>query len=387
MARHWIRSRRMYDFTGVGDRAIAKQLVIFIEDVLGYTFQAKQETTGSWTSTEHGGTGGVFSGSDFVFTDAGGTFLQSDVTKWLFVKDTANPTNSGWYKITKFNSSTSINIDFRTQTFPLASTGITWKVFADNYQLMSETDYYRLQSPHVSGWAIEFSIGSSYNMVIRVAFDGNWSGSRICSCGTREDLYYINYGLAGLTDGTELLLWTTVADPPGQPYDVPTFGGCLVIIAEIDPVESGLAAHEKIGVATAVSASSAWSNQIKRDTSSTAATGRVYCWSDRHNAILECYMVDHTYAGNANSFTGWGSRECNRRAGYKVEAMIGTPFVSDVDNKSGQYNIRGIIKGHYTTMGFNGQFLQVLSTNGTDMDLYHLYDGLVVPWPNVAPEQ
>jgi len=415
MASRWLRFLHRGSVTT--QYCYKKIVALFLAKCMDFTVQADVATGGSWVSTEKNGSTGAFSGSDWNFTDSSAPFTKSDYGKYLIVKDNTNPANAGIYYIRKFNSTTSIEIDFFTapDEFPASSTGLSWWIVGKDYQLPSDpTDYCRLKSRHSTQWAIELTGLSAHtgSLIINVSVDGTWETSgRILgtdagagdegpgldvSTGFGDDCVII---VEGDYDGEWLhLIDHTIADGSSHLLARP----CGVLIARLDNViEAGKTDHEKIVLA---GGNTAGGINYRWWQSSYASDDLGYCryWHEDTSQQKIGYMITLSYFGSAQCYVidnlPWYSEatpEFNRRIGTpeiaKMPLYDGTYVLADPHNNDNLYHFLGRLKGHYRTTRFPNdptqlsasgppyRYMTPLNLNGT-RDTLIVADGFVINW-------
>lgn len=386
-----------------------KAYALFVRYVLNYTFQYEAASGGaSFVSTEKNGTGGSFSGTDYVFTISSGSFASTDLGKWLVVVDNSNPVNAGLYKIIGYTDTNNITIDFRAgyAEYPTASTGITWRVCGSTYQVpVGADDYVRLQSPHASGWAVELRVSggtTAGSLRLRAATYGNWTyktlgnmtgyDGNIYGFGLRKPWGSLNFTFyaEGDYDGNWLHLWSqTKDDISDDQYSGPIR---MVSIETVDPIEAGVPAEElillrgtRVDIPFSYDGGGRWYD---------GEYGRGQSWVNNVNDEVKGYLFDYSSSTYDSSFYRWSGREVNWRRDGKLEARYGSPYVIDENNARGGYRLLGYVQGHWSVPLMSAAYNQNID-NGTTYRKIHrmvamnmsgtrdkllLHDGIVVPW-------
>jgi len=225
MGYKYIRSLHLFD-SDTWRRAQQKATCLFLRDCCGWTnFAQNIISSGSFNNVagdgvEYVGTDGRFDGTDWVLTaDSSTPFSPTDVTKLILINAPDSSVTCGVYTIKEYISSSQVKIDYRadpTSEFPpsnLGGTAITYKVWAYNYQSpASNGDYWRLESPDASNWAIEWRYYNADEAWIRVAVDGSWAGSKILGGdnNTENDLNF------GIDHGEGHIFFNVIAEDNGE---------------------------------------------------------------------------------------------------------------------------------------------------------------------------
>lgn len=395
MAMYWMRGLFTYGDPAAVTYYYVKHLALFLLKVVGYTYQSQYTTGGTdFTSTEKQSTGAVGSvtGSSWVLTDSSAPFESTDGGKLIVIKDTQHPENCGVYPILQFLTSSTIVVDWLGENteYPTSSSTISWWILSTSYEAPTTVnDYIRLQSPHSSGWAIELKCGNTYydgGARINIAVDGDWSGPRIIGTASVTLNYAspktYSYGYAAASDDGKCLI-------AFRQWMAPQTILIGTLISTVEPIESGHADYELIGMASGGQHGVFYVPVISRYTTASWGLGGgiVRMWSDKTMAQADCYMADYAAAGAAAAmcrpYIGGSSiwREPNARMG-KMEVMYGTPVYAETNNNSynPEYSIMGILGGHWTTKGSIPR-IQPLSTDGIKWDRLHLGNGIVIEWP------
>jgi hypothetical protein len=110
---------------------------------------------------------------------------------------------------------------------------------------------------------------------------------------------------------------------------------------------------------------------------------------DRKNAAKSIYMLDWTKNGESEAFvrgtvSGNNGTDLNSRIN-KNEYFAGTPVVLDPNNASDEFEMYGVVGGHYTMRG--GGFVALTPMKRvTDKDAIYLNVGIVLDWPGITPQ-
>jgi len=411
MSSRWLREIT-YDYSGVNTNWWRKAYSLWLRYVMDFTFQTESVAGGnSWVSTEKNGTGGAFAGATYSFTDAAATFVIADQGKYLIINDNTNPVNAGIYKIRRYVSSTEIEIDFRAgyQEYPIASSGLAWRICAGDYQVpAAEGDYVRLQSRHSTGWAVELTrtVSLHYAIIFRVATNGSWSGPTIGNIATPARYGVMIKTLSGsgwgrqtfFSEGDydgEWLHFFVLDNNPGQGggsvplLDVNSIQ--LMSIARVTPIEPGMTDDELISLRgiQGDGYNGTWDGGVRGYN----AIQPGYMWNAQQNIQCVIWGVDYSSAGYLSAFGRMWRRQANRRRGDKLEAFYGEPIITDENNYAGNYQIIGYVKGRWIiplllTHPYYSAWNDVcrschklapLNMSG-DRDKLLLSDGIVIPW-------
>jgi hypothetical protein len=371
-------------------------------------------------------TGGL---DGWVLTDSGfGSFTQAMLGSVVCVVDPTNAVNNGVYRIIRYINANSVELDFRAdpnngEAFTAAS-GLTWYLWADTYELPQSTnDYGRLDSPHSSGWAIEFkmpwTVASTAEIRISIAVDGNWGGSRILgvkqiglSSGNTVDGGQLCMEVD--TDGDYLNMWMNMITGEAEDATCQPSGVSVWNITTIEPDRED---YEKV-VLFGPSSNNPQSVTFTRlDSQNYMGGGRI--WDEPTQTDRECWLVEPSYRQSADGYSGTATstyvggsslinqREPNNRlrarAGRypwdlgKVEVWDGSLVIVDPDNLSatGSYEIVGWTNGHlfsrrleyYGSPQQGGTFnpLKVniqCNKDGGSKNRIHPLGGFIFTWPD-----
>lgn len=359
----------------------------------------------------------------WVLTDSVyGSFSQAMVGRVVCVVDPANEVNNGVYRVIRLVSANAVELDFRGdpnngEAFTAVS-GLTWYMWADDYQLpQTSGDLGRLDSPHSSGWAIEFrkygSMVANAEVEIFVAVDGNWGGSRIIggkeigfSTSNIRDGGYLCMEVD--TDGDYLNMWSTVVSGETTiEIDLPSG----IIICDIDPIEPDRADYERIALFGPTNNNPLVARFTRLMHTDYLGGGQLWNELTQTNDIV--YLVEPSYRQSLDGFTGeqttpasW--KEVNSRLAArtatkllpwdvgKQEVFGGSLIIQDKNNVSpnGSYEFVGWAKGHLTShrLEYTGGPQQgstynpfrvniQCSKDGSVKNRIHPFGGFVFGWP------
>jgi len=401
MSSRWL---RFFHMPEQGVSFLHKVISLFLAKCMDYTVQANVSVSGDWFSTEKNGTTGSFSGSDWNFTDSSAPFVAGDRGKYLVVRDNSNPENAGIYYIRKFNSATSIEIDFLTvpDEYPKASTGLSWWIIGKDYQMPATNDYCRLRSRHTTQWALQLEIKQNANwLYCGVSVDGQWetTGRILNTTYNQNPLIYGDTGagddslvfLEGDYDGEWLnATYSLIGDAYNPRFGIP-YG---FIIARLDNViEAGKTEYEKIVLAGANGSGNFESNF------SSDSVGYCRYWNEDQYTWKIGYMIGlsyltatSTFVKDLTLFNDGVVPVLNKRIGSsthgKIALMPGTYVLSDPNNTDNMYHMIGRMKGHWRMNRFrnalsdnhrDSRMWTPIDLNGT-RDKFIVYDGFVINW-------
>jgi hypothetical protein len=414
MASKWLRDI-VFD-TSISSTGIfwKKAYALWLRYIMDFSFISESVGVGkSWVSTEKNGTGGVFSGSNYEFVDLAGTFDTSDKYKYIVINDNTNYVNAGIYRIRTVVSTTKIIIDYRAGygQYPLAATGLSWWICGPTYQTPSVDDeYVRLGSNHTDGWALELRhFNGAGRLNVRVAPGGDWGKV----LGTEGGYSYYYPGLESSTEGRCVFTYWAEGDYDSHDWihlfqcrpiyqDTPRSTMNLVSIEHITPVESTLAPYELITLRNALQA---YGNRDCGGRQYESLRSLGWVWSDLAGGVVRLRLLDYTYSGRNNNFCvsagHINGREDNLRRDERREAMRGSYAIIDENNTTGNYQILGVVNGHWTVPVYPrapislygyGDFgegdraahkLMMLNMD-SDGDLLLLVDDIAIPWCGLA---
>jgi hypothetical protein len=342
-----------------------------------------------WSYEKNGVNGSInLTGTDKNFQDsAAASFVVGDSGKWLLIRDLTNPRNSGWYQVAYVNAST-VTLDFRSAVaeYPTQNLGanLSWWLMGAIYQLPDRDGaWWRLESPHANGWALEmwYAIqGTDQGFQIRVAADGNWSGSELL-----ETVY------VGVDDGDEAWFYC-VADDGGEYINLffhnstsSEYGGFL--ISNVLLSEPGRAANEQVALMGCQSSlASTWSGS---STYERVNDNTCLAWGYMRNAVVGVSrivkMLEASYLGSTEGFATWTSRTVNSRKG-SWDCIEGQPIITDNDNATalGEYEIIGRLQGIYLTS--RQATVRAAYNDDATRDRFHVYHGHSIAWPGVTQQ-
>lgn len=174
--------------SGLGNHGapnIAKVKALVCKLIAGFStvntnVQNPTTPTQDYESFEDNGTDGVLLATDQTFTSS--SIVASWDGKLIYLKDTVHPENSGVYRFT-YVSNGNGTIAYQSTDNPEASTGISWWLCDDDYEVPNTAgDYIQLKTPHTDGWQIQFGYYSGN--IQRSAYnwdsaDTTWTGRAI----------------------------------------------------------------------------------------------------------------------------------------------------------------------------------------------------------------
>lgn len=409
MASHWMREVKFTEVSGgsIRDNA-AKFIYLFLRYVLGYTHVSESAASGrSFQTYEKTGTAGSFTGSSFRFTDStASSFVVGDVNKWILIADMTNPENSGWYQIVAYVDADNVDINFKTgiTEYPTLSSGLTWYVMAEDYDIpITNDDYWRLRTPHVDGWEVEcrffdFYVSGDYRVFqVRVSLDQDWTSSGkilgpAAGCWgikTNTALGSTIQYVEGDTDGSYVHFINLAS--------ASSFMGEMCSIVPVTPIEDtpAHAAEEKIALMGAIEGAGANYNGFatvenvitRRNAAYAASTSDGYHWGNlavwRNSGARQCLggLIFMSWNSVQYSFTGLPARQLNSRRGGS-DTLLGSPAVIDYQNEHNHYEITTV--GGHQTVRANLPGMQVIDQSGTKNKI-HVSGGILLPWPGFTP--
>jgi hypothetical protein len=359
--------------------------------VLGYTNFAESVSSGSYDPTDNTGvttgTNGELnpSGTDKDLRDTtASAFAAGDVGKWVLVKDSSNPENSGWYRITAYIDADNVTLDFRSGAteYPTNATGLSWWMMAeDNNTPNTLTDEWQLRTPHTDGWEIKFVLQGDRYLYVSIALDTFAVGNKILAQRTvgqtsNVDANTIYYYAEGETDGSMLNIWH---------FTTSTSSGCdLLSVGKITPFDTSPAhsAAELWALGGSNNTPNSDNRFIERSVSNTIAQSYAV-WRDDPVTEEDCFIAEWVYNGYDTGFTQNTSLEQNARVS-KTDIKDGLTLVMDEDNLRDRYEMLGALDGLFGCRA-NLNKMQTLDDAGTK-DKVHLRDGIVVEWPGFTPQ-
>jgi len=419
MSSRWLREITTDSNAAVNNRWWRKAYSLWLYHIMDFSLQMESVGGGrSWVSTEKTGTNGSFSGSSEVLTDAtASSFADTDVGKYLIVKDNANPATGGVYKIIRYISATQIMIDFRAGygEFPAANSGLSWWICGGGFEVPLAGDYARFQSRHTTGWAVELYYGGwpYYSLRFRVAPNGDW-GDKIIGVYSDPDRYSIGIPTSFLdgvwsgrvthwaegdyTNCEWVTFWRQELEVQiGQPTPQCWGGIRMVRVARITPIDTGHIDDELIVLGGAGMESVGADRDVgDRWYNSSYSRGRTY--SRLAAGEVDGYLFDYSLSNYTYAFARDQRRQVNWRRGGKIEAFYGTPYIIDENNYYGRYQIFGYVKGHWTipiipnrdpnmssNMEHGDQGRRIrrmvpMNMGGGDRNVLQITDGFLVPW-------
>jgi hypothetical protein len=271
----------------------------------------------NWTTYEATGVNGEINlgTPDYVFRDSVyNAFAGGDVGKWIIVVSSLKE-NCGIYKISTVIDSARVTIDYRANTvngerYPLQQTGLTWYMLGDSYQVPSQLGtYWRLQSPSSKGWGLEvkyYKKVSQQGASCRVSVDNLWTLPKILEtvyCGVANSKTVYHYLVTDTSGSYVGFLVHNHTDSLHNGW----------VVSEIAPYETGHSDTELVVLmGNKVNGTSVYDGNFTFDTSN-LRMGHGYRYSERLRALIDCYVVDPTAFGYANSLRRYGTRQPNRR--------------------------------------------------------------------------
>jgi hypothetical protein len=385
--------------------------------ILGYTNFAESVTavgTDSYDPTHMTGVvnfsavGSInVSGSDFNFRDnTNSPFLVGHVGWWILLKDPTNPKNSGWYRISAYVDASNVTIDYRSGAteYPIQNTSNNmsyWMMAEDNETPDTLTDEWQLRTPHADGWEIKFELHANHYLWVTVALDTFVVGNKVLTTQnlavppgalmknlgdsgglTPSDVY--RYAV-GADDGSSFTLWWH--------HQTGTAANALAI-AKLTPWETSPAhtAAELWVLSGNESVPSSNSGSFYRGTVnpvSGAHTGLV--WREWDASVVRAYLMEWSSLNSnegliLNSLT---TSENNARTG-KIDLKPNDHWATVPATLPGtetapyKYEFLGTTN-QWEGCRYNLTKMQTIDDAGTK-DKCHIYQGFVVPWPNVTPQ-
>jgi hypothetical protein len=355
-------------------------------------------TNKSFFSTEKDGSNGSInlSGSDYILEDTtAASFVSGDASKYALVVDPTRPENSSIFKIASYTSASQVVINYVSGAgeYPTSYTGadLVWHIFAEDYQVPDQqSEYFRVETPHSYGWALEVSRNvytTRIGMKARLAYDGNWAGTKVgsyvyCGCNDSNSLWgyasmsseHINFAFHNST----------------QNY----YGGFLV--GNVDQSDTG--ARARVGTDGSLVAimgckssdSGNWGNTITYERLNTGIDiiGG-YMWNDKDKAEQDCYALESTYKDVTESLCRSTSGEISDRTS-RWDFIEGQPLVTDYDVTSRQFEIVGYMKGWFLCSQNAPNRNSLDDDDGTSVISqcrFHLYGGNAMSWtPGVTAQ-
>jgi hypothetical protein len=392
---------------------------------------------GAWAFSNM--TGGV---NGWKLTVTGSPFSSADHAKWVLIADSTNPRNNGIYEVDKFFDANNLQLDFRAsqdsgEGFTTAS-GLTWHIWAGDYQVptgvngpggVPQEEWWRAVSPHSTGWALEFSWAGdtlSPRYGIRLAVDGNWSGDKIMGTGGRVAWGGADVWMLDTSQGCELNL-SVFIDTDGDwlyfigtrqlnnDYDSNIQSGFGV--STLDPVEpEAVVEDELVGLFVTDNGIGNSGQDWMRTRTNTGQFSTGKFWDERTQSIISsCFIAqgptwsnsDYGWSGYYYQ-VGWLAErglEANARLVADLSWQVGKTqryegmlVMKDRNNvePTGMYEWLGWMKGiqairdignYYDHSDVNNvRRMLPMSTDGVVKDWVVAFDGVMLPWPDVTPQ-
>jgi hypothetical protein len=312
-------------------------------------------TNKSFFSTENNGFDGSINPTttDYYFDDTTfNSFDNSYIGKYILVVDPTRPENSSIFEIIDQPSTSRLEIDYVSGAgeYPTSYTGadLVWYTFADDYQVPDQqAEYFRVETPHSYGWALEVSRNDDstrIGMKARLAYDGNWGGSKVGSyvyCGANDTNSIWNYA----SMSTEHL--NVAFHNSTQGY----YGGFLV--GNVDQSDTG--ARARVGTNGSLAAimgctnssSGTWGNSTTYERLSTTndiVSG--YMWNDKDEVEQSCYALEFTYRNANESLCRDSNRQVSARTN-RWDFVNGQPLVVDYNVVGRQFELVGYMAGWF----------------------------------------
>jgi len=323
------------------------------------------------------------------------SFVVGDVGKSVVIQDTVNPRNSGIYLIAAYISATKVTLNFQSAAaeYPTQNLGanLNWGFLSTlltpirgDKDTPTPFGYIRLRSPHANAWEIEIQYhtqGTDQRLTIRVAPDGNWSGSKILSSvhiGSDDSKTLVGYCAAD--DGGEFInfFFHNSSDS--------VWGGFYA--GNMQFTEPGRTGDETVVLmGNQVATGFPWrtTSTYGREYSDTSKITTGTIWDEMWEKLMTVSMVDLSSYLTSNSLNAWTSRQINQRTG-NWDFVESQPVLLDVDNAltPDAFEILGVLPG----------FL-LCSQQATDKtaydddatrDRFHVMDGHAIEWPGVTEQ-
>lgn len=112
--------------TPAGTRANLLVLYLFLRRVVGYDYVDHTGTVNFETIHSQSGNDGVLTNTDYTFVSATATFSGASPGQLLCIRDTANPENSGVFRIDTYIDPNTVGINFCSGSFPTAASNLEW---------------------------------------------------------------------------------------------------------------------------------------------------------------------------------------------------------------------------------------------------------------------
>lgn len=343
-----------------------------------------------WTFEKSGSNGSInITGSDKRFQDTtAASFVAGDDGKWILIQDSTNSENSGWYKVT-FVDASNVDLDFRSGAaeYPTQNLGanLSWWLMSDSYEVpLRPRCYWRLQTPHATGWEIEvlYDNPSTYQKLeIRLAPGAAWGGSQILTTVH-----------TGLPDGSAAWFYCA-ADDTGDFINFVFhnstsnyYGG--FVAGNLTEYEPDRAAVELVALmGNSNSSTTAWGNSTTYERGLIDGTNLTEgsIWENRLAKVQTCYMLEPSYYNSDLGLTKWTSGQINQRTG-NWDFLEGQPIIIDPDNIQpiGEYEIAGNLAGMFLMP--NQATVRTAYDDVGTRDRFHINDGVAIEWPGYTAQ-
>ena len=358
-------------------------------------------------------TGGL---DGWVLTDAGATFTNLAAGNFVCVVDATNAVNNGVFRIIQVISATQVELDFRAddnngEAFTAAS-GLTWFGWGAGFEIpATDGDWFRLNSPHATTWGIEMTRSAwstTVEMDIRVAVDGDWTGSKMLS--GKETGFDDSVGSTVLcmevdTGGEYLNYWANSV--PGTQANLAGNTANGFIVCDVTAIEPDRLPIERIALFGPEAVTFWQQTWMKRFNTTIASTntsdigsGRV--WDDGVQVQRRCYFVGVSHNFSTDGFNGDYLKEANHRLANRTageppwdvprnEVFDGSLIIQDPDHTSTVFGFEfvGWAKGHLTarwldkwSTNSNNRYNVQCSQGGGSGNKIYVFDGFVFGWPD-----
>lgn len=336
----YIRSLHLFD-SDAWKRAQQKAVYQFLKYGCGWTNDA---TNADFDSVEFSGSDATFDGTSWVLTSAAAPFSATDVKKLILLNAPDDSVTTGVYMIKRYISATQVEIDFRadpTSEFPADNTlgtPITYRVWAHDYASPSSNgDYWRIQSPDSSNWAIEWRYYSADEAWIRIAVDGNWGGAKFIG-GDSSSENDLNYGIDNgeghgfinviAEDNGELLLVTNTHYATQYNAFRYNYASAFMVNKFIPHGGLSLAAEEKVALFGQRTRKNNWLWERVNDN---YRMTRFRSWSNYHSTYLTGYVTENINYRETSAIT----HKSNWPNSFRDTKTRSYDFVGPLANKEG----------------------------------------------------
>jgi hypothetical protein len=423
MAYYWFRGHTSNEGEGsaVGLNQWMKLAYFFLKYSCGWTDES-QYVQGSDQSYIGNATGSeIITGSDGEFLASTWSFQDTIATNpfiagthegdYLCVVDSTNKVNSSVFPIKKVYSTSKVDIDFKADfdnaEYPTAASGLTWYVIPKNYELPNTVgDWWRLQSPHATNWALKVAHKETSRVGIQVAVDGNWTGSKLIGGGsdtTDGSFYLTSYG------NNRFHIFDMIVESTGKLLFIGVWSGYMnsghldhyqnLIVNEITPTET-MEAYEEIALLAPAVAHETVPFRDNAD----SKFGLFRTWNEEVQQPSTGYMIEYTTSESginsensplaSNPFRPIGNRDAT--PGQRVGKLInysGDVLVADVESAARDFRVVGytseyrVCSALHTGYGCRVDYVgeqrwrgpMALTVSSARDWLYHS-NGLCLPW-------